>query len=147
MPGNGKPTACCSWRVARSTPVANYAANRAAARALTRSERLIASLTAAAVRVYEEICTLARLNCGRVFPTYDYLARATALAVPPLRERCTCSKRPPSSFASVGSSVSKGRAALQTDIERLLPDASGAGAALSTPLAAPGGAARRPGSA
>jgi hypothetical protein len=56
-----------------------YAAKRAAARALTRSEWLIASLTAAAVRVYEEICALARLNRSRVFPTYDYLARATAL--------------------------------------------------------------------
>jgi hypothetical protein len=52
---------------------------RSGARELTRSERLIASLTAAAVRVYEEICTLARLNRGRVFPTYDHLAKATAL--------------------------------------------------------------------
>lgn len=31
------------------------------------------------MRVYEEICTLARLNQGRVFPTYDRLAEATAL--------------------------------------------------------------------
>lgn len=31
------------------------------------------------MRVYEEICTLARLNQGRVFPTYDQLAEATAL--------------------------------------------------------------------
>jgi DNA-binding transcriptional ArsR family regulator len=52
---------------------------RAGLRELSKSERLIATLTASAVRVYEEICTLARLNCGRVFPSYDHLARATAL--------------------------------------------------------------------
>ena len=52
---------------------------RAGLRELSKSERLIATLTAGAVRVYEEICTLARLNRGRVFPSYDHLARATAL--------------------------------------------------------------------
>ncbi len=52
---------------------------RAQARSLTASERLVASLTAAAVRVYEEILTLARLNRGRVYPSYDYLAEATSL--------------------------------------------------------------------
>lgn len=52
---------------------------RAGLRELSKSERLIATLTAGAVRVYEEICTLARLNRGRVFPSYDHLAHATAL--------------------------------------------------------------------
>lgn len=52
---------------------------RAAGRDLSAAERPIAALTPGAVRVFEEICTLARLNAGRVFPTYDYLARATAL--------------------------------------------------------------------
>lgn len=54
-------------------------AARADGRDLSVSERALAALTAAAVRVYEEICTLARLNRGRVFPSYDYLAEATAL--------------------------------------------------------------------
>ncbi len=31
------------------------------------------------MRVYEDICTLARLNRGRVFPSYDHLTTATAL--------------------------------------------------------------------
>ena len=52
---------------------------RAGTRTLTATERAIAGLTAAAVRVYEEICTLARLNQGRVFPSYDWLAEATGL--------------------------------------------------------------------
>jgi hypothetical protein len=54
-------------------------AARAEGRSLTASERLLAGLSAGAVRVYEEICTLARLNSGRVYPSYDHLARATAL--------------------------------------------------------------------
>jgi len=52
---------------------------RADPRELTAPERAMAALTAGAVRVFEEICTLARLNAGRVFPSYDHLARATAL--------------------------------------------------------------------
>lgn len=52
---------------------------REEARILSASERALVGLTAGAVRVYEEICTLARLNAGRVFPSYDYLAEATAL--------------------------------------------------------------------
>ncbi len=53
---------------------------RAGDRILTAAERRIVLLTAAAVRVYEEILTLARLNKGRVFPSYDHLAKATSLA-------------------------------------------------------------------
>lgn len=52
---------------------------RMEARTLSAAERVIARLTASAVRVYEEILTLARLNRGRVFPSYDYLAEATGL--------------------------------------------------------------------
>jgi Helix-turn-helix domain len=48
-------------------------------RDLSAAERALAAMTAGAVRVYEEVCTLARLNQGRVFPSYDYLAEATAL--------------------------------------------------------------------
>jgi DNA-binding transcriptional ArsR family regulator len=54
-------------------------AARAEGRALAGAEQALAALTAGAVRVYEEILTLARLNRGRVYPSYDHLARATAL--------------------------------------------------------------------
>ncbi|OMJ30717.1 hypothetical protein BSZ14_17365 [Sphingomonas sp. Sph1(2015)] len=52
---------------------------RGQGRDLTGAEHLLASLTAGAVRVYEELCTLARLNGGKVYPSYDRLASATAL--------------------------------------------------------------------
>ncbi|MFE8108225.1 helix-turn-helix domain-containing protein [Sphingomonas melonis] len=52
---------------------------RAGTRMLSVTERRLAALTAGAVRVFEEICTLARLNRGRVFPSYDWLAEATGL--------------------------------------------------------------------
>jgi hypothetical protein len=52
---------------------------RAEGRVLSPAETALAGLTAGAVRVFEEICTLARLNRGRVFPTYDRLAAASAL--------------------------------------------------------------------
>lgn len=48
-------------------------------RPLAPTEQLVASLTASAVRVLEELLTLARLNRGRVFPTYDHLAEVTGL--------------------------------------------------------------------
>jgi predicted transcriptional regulator len=48
-------------------------------RILTTAEQRLTTLTAASVRVLEEILTLARLNKGRVFPSYDYLADATSL--------------------------------------------------------------------
>lgn len=51
---------------------------RTEGRVLSPAETALAGLTAAAVWVYEEICTLARLNAGRVFPTYDRLAASTA---------------------------------------------------------------------
>lgn len=52
---------------------------RAEGRSLTGLEGRLAALTSGAVRVLEEILTLARLNAGRVYPTYDYLAEATSL--------------------------------------------------------------------
>lgn len=52
---------------------------RTGERALSAAERQLTRLSAGAVRVYEEICTLARLNRGRVFPSYDRLAEATGL--------------------------------------------------------------------
>lgn len=52
---------------------------RAGLRTLTPAESLLTTLTAAGVRVFEEILTLARLNKGRVFPSYDHLADATGL--------------------------------------------------------------------
>jgi predicted transcriptional regulator len=54
-------------------------AARAEGRMLTRSERLVAALGAGAVRVYEELLTLARLNRGHVYPSYDRLAERTGL--------------------------------------------------------------------
>ncbi len=48
-------------------------------RVLTPAEQRLTMLTAASVRVFEEILTLARLNRGRVFPSYDHLAQATSL--------------------------------------------------------------------
>jgi len=48
-------------------------------RAMTAAEAALAGVTAAAVRVYEELLALARLNRGRVFPGYDRLAERTAL--------------------------------------------------------------------
>ncbi len=52
---------------------------RSGERTLSVIEQGIAKLTGSAVRVFEEILTLARLNCGRVYPSYDYLAEATGL--------------------------------------------------------------------
>lgn len=72
-------------RMLRAARAALDAGRRAKRRArvedrdLTPIEALLARLTAGAVRVFEELCTLARLNRGRVFPSYDRLAAATAL--------------------------------------------------------------------
>lgn len=52
---------------------------RAGLRTLTPTETRITTLTAAGVRVFEEILTLARLNAGRVYPSYDRLADVTGL--------------------------------------------------------------------
>lgn len=80
VPAKGEPDRLL--RMARGALDAGRRLKRIArveGRALTASERALAALTAGAVRVYEEILTLARLNRGRVFPSYDRLAEATAL--------------------------------------------------------------------
>jgi biotin operon repressor len=69
-------------RLARAALDAGRRLKRAArseGRALSAAERQLAGLSAGAVRVYEELCMLARLNRGRVYPSYDRLAEATAL--------------------------------------------------------------------
>lgn len=52
---------------------------RSGERALSAAERVLTHLTASAVRVFEELCMLARLNRGRVYPSYDRLAEVTGL--------------------------------------------------------------------
>ena len=52
---------------------------RSGERALSAAERTLTHLTASAVRVFEEVCMLARLNRGRVYPSYDHLAEVTGL--------------------------------------------------------------------
>ena len=80
VPAKGEPDRLV--RLARAALDAGRRARRTARieeRPLTAAERAIAGLTAGAVRVFEELCMLARLNAGRVFPSYDHLVRATAL--------------------------------------------------------------------
>lgn len=52
---------------------------RAGERVLSAAERLLTRLTASAVRVYEEMATLSRLNLGKVYPSYEHLMGATGL--------------------------------------------------------------------
>lgn len=80
VPGKGEPDRLV--RLARAALDAGRRAKRAARiekRTLTASERAVAGLTAGAIRVFEELCMLARVNRGRVYPSYDHLANATAL--------------------------------------------------------------------
>lgn len=80
VPAKGEPDRLL--RMARAALDAGRRLKRAVrieGRVLSPAEAALAGLTAGAVRVYEEICTLARLNRGRVFPSYDRLAEATAL--------------------------------------------------------------------
>ncbi|MCD2317612.1 helix-turn-helix domain-containing protein [Sphingomonas sp. IC-11] len=80
VPAKGEPDRLL--RLARAALDAGRRLKRAVrmeGRILSPAEAALAGLTAGAVRVYEEICTLARLNRGRVFPSYDRLAEATAL--------------------------------------------------------------------
>jgi DNA-binding transcriptional ArsR family regulator len=80
VPEKGEPDRLL--RTARAALDAGRSLKRAAraeGRELSAAERSLAALTAGAVRVYEEICTLARLNRGRVFPSYDHLTRVTSL--------------------------------------------------------------------
>lgn len=80
VPGKGEPD-----RMLRTARKALDAGRRllrehkAGIRTLTVVERLLTTLTASAVRVYEELATLARLCDGKVYPSYDHLAEATGL--------------------------------------------------------------------
>ena len=48
-------------------------------RKLTVAERILATLTEKFVRIFQEILTLARLNQGKVYPSYEYLSDKTNL--------------------------------------------------------------------
>lgn len=54
-------------------------AERAKTIKLSVKDRLIASLTTSAVRVYQELLMLARTNQGQVYPSYNHLADRTGL--------------------------------------------------------------------
>ncbi|MEJ8629552.1 helix-turn-helix domain-containing protein [Sphingomonas sp. I4] len=114
---------------------------------MTGPEALLASLTAGAVRVYEELCTLARLNGGKVYPSYDRLATATALGRATVARALTI-------LEQAGFLVRQRRfrrveggagAALRADVQRLSPGQPQAPAGAAPALAAPGpGSRRRP---
>ncbi len=53
---------------------------RAEGRALTEDERLVTMITNAAVRVFEQLTTLARTCGGKVFPTWHWIEAATGLS-------------------------------------------------------------------
>lgn len=80
VPAKGEPDRLV--RMARAALDAGRRLKRAVrteGRILSPAEAALTGLTAGAVRVYEELCMLARLNRGRVYPSYDRLAAATAL--------------------------------------------------------------------
>ncbi|MGT2516914.1 helix-turn-helix domain-containing protein (plasmid) [Sphingomonas panni] len=52
---------------------------RAGKRSLSAAERLLTLLTGAAIRVYEELMTIARLCRGQIYPSYAGLAERTGL--------------------------------------------------------------------
>lgn len=81
VPAKGEPDRLLRLaRAALDTGRRLKRAVRADGRVLSPAEAALAGLTAGAVRVYEELCTLARLNQGRVYPSYDRLAAVTGLA-------------------------------------------------------------------
>ncbi|OWK27807.1 helix-turn-helix domain-containing protein [Sphingomonas dokdonensis] len=81
VPAKGEPDRLLRLaRAALDTGRRLKRAVRAEGRVLSPAETALAGLTAGAVRVYEELCTLARLNQGRVYPSYDRLAAVTGLA-------------------------------------------------------------------
>jgi DNA-binding transcriptional ArsR family regulator len=53
---------------------------RAEGRQLTEDERLVTLITPAAVRVFEQLTTLARTCAGKVFPTWEWIEAATGLS-------------------------------------------------------------------
>lgn len=53
---------------------------RAEERQLTADEQIVTMITGAAVRVFKELTGLARLCGGKVFPTWEWIERATGLS-------------------------------------------------------------------
>ena len=53
---------------------------RAEGRQLTEDERLVTLITPAAVRVFEQLTTLARTCAGKVFPTWEWIEAASGLS-------------------------------------------------------------------
>jgi len=53
---------------------------RSEERQLTEDERLVTLITPAAVRVFEQLTTLARTCAGKVFPTWEWIETATGLS-------------------------------------------------------------------
>jgi hypothetical protein len=53
---------------------------RAEERPLTEDERLVTLITNAAVRVFEQLTTLARTCAGKVFPTWEWIEAASGLS-------------------------------------------------------------------
>lgn len=53
---------------------------RSEERQLTEDERLVTLITPAAVRVFEQLTTLARTCAGKVFPTWEWIEAATGLS-------------------------------------------------------------------
>src|SRR3546814_3075132 len=53
---------------------------RAEGRQLTEDERLVTLITPAAVRVFEQLTTLARTCAGQVFPTWEWIEAASGLS-------------------------------------------------------------------
>ena len=53
---------------------------RAEGRQLTEDERLATLITGAAVRVFEQLTTLARTCAGKVFPTWEWIETASGLS-------------------------------------------------------------------
>ncbi|MFC3216416.1 helix-turn-helix domain-containing protein [Novosphingobium panipatense] len=100
---------------------------------LSPAEAALTGLTAGAVRVFEEICTLARLNAGRVFPSYNRLAEATALGRATVARALAALERAGFLVRQRRFKRVEGGPTLCPDVQRLSPDGS---ATLAAPPAA-----------
>lgn len=79
VPAKGEPDRLIRMARAALDAGRRLKRERREGRELAAGESALAAMTAGAVRVFEELCTIARLNKGRVYPSYDHLAAATAL--------------------------------------------------------------------
>lgn len=81
IPGKGEPDRMLATaRKAVDAGKELRRAERAGERLLTAFERHLARLTFSAVRVFEELAQICRLQQGRVYPSYDYLVEKTKLS-------------------------------------------------------------------